>query len=460
MKYVILIFSLLLFSCEETIYNTYETDPRFFNDAFHGNIVGKIIQKESAAKIVVSQVRGIDSTEINVQDGSFIIENLEIGNYDLVIKTDDYRTYLRSNIQVEGGGTTYLGQIDLSKIPDLVASHYPGDLDEIVFNNRDSRLSISMTFTRPMDRESVEQAFSTDPPTEGIFYWGTYTEAPSWIYYEDRYYNGGFDPGATITTYSKITSFSYRVSQKDSYTDTTYNVTLSTAAKDTAGNQLQFPLEFSFSTIQSGSSLNGIQTYPYHGDMYVPLISQDGIQVTFPMNMDPVSTEEAITMTPDLDRIYIWPAKNQLLIYLGGPFMAETDYEININKFAKDLDGVELGEPFSFSFTTTEITVQNTTPRNGELFVDYSGKPITMWFNTYMIKSSVASAFKISPNISGTFNYGTYYSDYDKTAITFNPNSSFIPNTKYTVTLNKDAVDLFGSGLKEDYSFSFITRPE
>jgi len=456
-----LVFVLIVFlvGCEDTIYNTYETDPRLFNDAFHGHIIGKVKQTKSNARVVVSQVHSVDSTIITSNDGSFIIENLEIGNYDLKIMADNYCTYLRTNVMIEGAGTTYLGEIDLSKVPDLVSSHYPADLDEIVFDNRSSRLSISLIFTRPMDRESVEEAFSTNPPTEGIFYWGQYTEAPSWYYFEDRYNSGGFDPGATITTYSKITSFTYRVAMKDSYVDTTYQVTLATSAKDTAGNVLRFPLEFAFSTIQSSSSINGIQTYPYHGDLDVNLISNAGIQITFPRNMDPVSTEDAITMVPDVDRIYIWPEKNQLTIYSGGPFIAETDYTIDISEVAKDLDGVALGNPFSFSFATESITVENTRPRNAELFVDYTQAQVTMWFNTYMIKSSVENAFSISPHVSGSFSWGSYYSN-EKTAITFTPHSTLSANTKYTITVDNTAKDLYGDNLKEPYSFSFITMPE
>ena len=451
---LVLLLFLLMAGCEETIYNTYDTDPRLFNDAFHGHIIGKVKQKNSNARVIVSQVHAVDSTVINASDGSFIIENLEIGNYDLKILADNYRTYLRTNVMIEGAGTTYLGEIDLSKVPDLVSSHYPGDLDEIVFDNRSSRLSISMIFTRPMDRESVEDAFSTDPSTEGIFYWGQYSRLPSWNYFEDSYFGGkGFDPGATITTYSKITSFTYRVAMKDSYVDTTYHVTLATSAKDTAGNALRFPLQFSFSTIQSSQSINGIQTYPYHGDLNVSLISRDGIKITFPRNMDPVTTEDAISMTPNVDRQYIWPQRNQLTIYTGGPFLAETEYEINISEFAKDLDGVPLGNPFSFSFETEPILVNYTSPRNGELFVSYDYTPVTVWFNTYMIKSTVESAFTISPNVSGVFKWGTHNYDGDKTAITFEPNSTLSPNTKYTVTLNNTAIDLYGDNLKGPYSF-------
>ena len=451
--FTILMIMLLFTACEEN--NYYNTDPRYFNDAMHGNIVGKILQTSSRAVVTASQVDPVDSTVIDPSNGSFEIKNLPIGNYDLTIKANNYRIYKRCNVMIQGGGTTYIGEVDLSTIPDLVASHYPEDKGEIVYNNRFSRLTISMTFTQPMDRESVEKAFSTEPPTEGIFYWGYYSTSPNWIYYEDAMGYNGFDAGATITTYSKITSFSYQVSQKDSYTDTTYNVVLATSAKDTAGNFLRFPLTFSFSTIQSSNTLNGIQTNPYHGDVDVSLISGSGISITFPRNMNQKSTEEAITVLPGSDIIFIWPQKNSLTIYTGGVFRADTKYTVTIDSLARDLDGNKLGNTFSFYFTTASVGVSNTNPNNGELFVS-TGTDIYITFNTYMIKSSVQNALNISPAIPGTLDW----SNNSKTMMKFSPSQSLKYNTKYTITIGTHAMDMFGTHLKEPYSFSFITRPE
>jgi hypothetical protein len=446
---------LLLTNCEKNIYN--EVDPRFYNDAMHGSIVGKVLQTSSNALVIASQVKPVDSVFIDPADGSFAIDNLPIGNYDLTIKADNYRIYKNCNVMVEGAGNTYIGEVDLSTIPDLVASHYPEDKDEIAFNNMFARLTISMTFTQPMDRESVEEAFSTDPPTEGVFYWGQYSYAPSWNYFEDsrEYATGGFDQSATITTYSKITSFSYRIAQKDCFVDTTYTVILSSSAKDTAGNYLRFPLEFSFSTVQSSSTINGIQTYPYHGDIYVDLISNSGIRITFPRNMDQSSTESAITITPDTDPIFIWPQNNELTIYTGGAFRADATYEITIDSTAMDLDGVNMGDIFSFSFSTTSVGLSYTYPNNGELFVSRSSD-IRLTFNTYMVKSSVQSAFSISPGVSGSLDW--YYDS--KTAMIFSYNGLLQANTKYTVTIGTEAEDIFGTHMKEPYIFSFITRPD
>ena len=449
-----ILFMVLLFSnCERNYY--YETDPRFFNDAMHGSIVGKVIQTTSRAVVVASQVNPVDSASINPSDGSFEIKNLPIGNYDLIIRAENHRIYKRANVMIQGAGKTYIGEIDLSTVPDLVSSHYPEDRGEIVYNNRFSRLTISITFTQPMNRESVEEAFSTDPPTEGIFYWGQYSSAPNNIYFVETAEYGGFDPGATITTYSKITSFSYSVSQKDSYTDTTYGVTLSTAAMDTSGNHLRFPFEFSFKTVQSSSTINGIQTSPAHGDINVGLIAYNGIQIIFPRNMEPASTENAISLIPESDLIFIWPNYNQLTIYTGGAFHADAQYMITINSTARDLDGIELGNPFSFSFSTASVGLSATYPNNGELFVLTTSK-IRLTFNTYIVKSSVQNALNVSPAITGTLNW---YKD-SKTVMEFSPSQSLQTNTKYTVTIGTEARDIFGSTMKEPYSFSFITRPD
>lgn len=452
---ILIVFAvLLLFACEKNKY-TIDADPRWFNDAMHGSIVGKVLQLDSEAWVIASQVRPMDSTKISPFDGSFAMSDLPIGNYDISIKADNYRIYKLCNVMVQGAGNTYIGEMDLSTIPDLVSSHYPENLAEIVYNNSYSRLTISIIFTQPMDRESVEEAFSTMPPTEGIFHWGQYSTEPNRIYYTDKAENWGYDVGATITTYSKITSFSYQVAQKDSYVDTTYVISLSTEAKDTAGNALRFPLEFSFNTIQSSSTQNGILTSPSHGDVDVNLIAQQGIQVTFPRNMDPASTEQAVSFSPASDILFIWPAYNQLTIYTGGILKADTEYSISIDSTAQDRDGVKLGTPFHFSFETASVKIRSTSPRNGEVFVSKS-EEIYLYFNTYMQKSSVQNAFSISPYISGTLDW--YYDS--KTTLEFNPSQNFQSNTKYTVTIGTSAKDMFGSSIQEPYTFSFIIRPD
>jgi hypothetical protein len=171
--------------------------------------------------------------------------------------------------------------------------------------------------------------------------------------------------------------------------------------------------------------------------------------------MDRVSTESAIHVTPASDIMYLWPQKNQLTLYTGGVLHADTEYSVTIDATAEDLDGIKLGNPFSFSFKTAPVSINYSSPRNGELFVTPSS-PIYLYFNTYMQKSSVQNAFSISPGISGTLDW--YYDS--KTTMQFTHSQNFQYNTNYTVVIDTRAKDIFGSDIKESYTFSFVIRPE
>ena len=175
---VIALLALLVVSCKETIIEP-QIPKEFTNDLLHGDLVGRVLQKTSGAKVFVSQVGPIDSQAVNPIDGSFAFRELRIGNYNVVIRTDSYRIYQNANVQIQGGGVTYLGDVNLSSVPDLVDKFYPEDNGEIVYDWRYGRIAISILFTHPMDRASVEKSFSTVPPSEGMFIWGNYTNVAS-----------------------------------------------------------------------------------------------------------------------------------------------------------------------------------------------------------------------------------------------------------------------------------------
>lgn len=458
MKNILFVFFaalLFLFGCKETIVE-YQTPKEFTNDLLHGDIVGKVIQNSSNAKVIISQVNPIDSATINSQDGSFAFHDLRAGTYDLTIRADNFRIYTRSNLLLQGGSVLYVGQIDLSTVPDLVDSHYPANGGEVVYDWRFGRISISVLFTQPMDRVSVEKAFSTNPPSEGIFTWGSFTQAPIRTIFADE--KGAFDPGATITTFSKITSFTYSFAKKDSYVDTAYTVTVATTAHDTAGHYLRFPLKFSFRTVQSYTTVYGIQTSPSHGDIDVSPLSNYGITLTFPRRMDPASTEAATAVTPQMNKVFLWPDGNVMRIYTGGPFLSDTTISVTVDSTAKDKDGNLLGQRFSFWFRTAPLAVSYTTPGNAQLFVSLS-QPVQISFDNYVVLSTVQSAFSISPSAGGTFSYGGYSPNENLSEVIFTPSTTYQPNTKYTVTVSTVVKDMYGVSMKRPYSFSFVTRP-
>src|SRR5436309_4305048 len=192
--------SAVTFSCKDT--TIVDPPASKTNDQFHGDIVGLVTQKESHAVVYISQVKVVDSTAINPTDGSFKFSNVLLGNYDMTVRADDFRIFERSNVIVRGGGVVYVGTIDLSTTPDLVSSYYPMDQDEIVYDRRFAGIAISIIFTHPMDRKSVDSAFSTNLPSTGIFDWRTYTYSHIYYLYSDASYFSPVNIVAQITTYS------------------------------------------------------------------------------------------------------------------------------------------------------------------------------------------------------------------------------------------------------------------
>jgi len=313
---------LIISGCNKTIVEPQTEVPKeFTNDLLHADLIGKVVQRDSKAMVIVSQVNTVDSVEISPLDGSFAFRDLRAGNYDITIRADNYRIYKNINYMLQGGRVIYLGEITLSTVPDLIESFYPDDNGEIVYDWRYGRITVSILFTKPMDRESVEKAFTVDPPVEGIFNWGNYTEAPMYSLFSDA--ASGYNLGATITTFSKVTSVSYAFAKKDSYPDKEYKVSIGTTAMDTAGSHLRFPFEFSFKTVQSYSTYNGIMTDPVHGDIDVsPLnYSYSGITITFPRRMDKQSVELSTHVTPPMNTIFLWPDENILRIYHFYPIL-------------------------------------------------------------------------------------------------------------------------------------------
>ncbi len=420
---------------------------------YYGSISGKIAQADSKAKIVACQEVDIDSTVINV-DGTFRIENLPIGNYDLTIKSSTYRIYELLNVKVNNETTTYIGEIDLSNIPDLVSHHIPENYDNLGLPDHISSITISIAFTRQMDKQSVEDAFSTFPETEGQFYWGIIRDDPYITdYYADNWYESYNN---TYTQYDN-SAFTFRIAQKDLYADTTYYVTLSTNAKDIRGNQLRFPLEFSFTTQQNSSQFDRIITYPNNGDIIKDLIIYEGIQVLFHKDIDQMKIENSININLCENPILYWPNDRELIIDIGGVFFADTFYSISIDTLQTFIEEPFDNVPFTFSFQTALPQIIKTIPYNGNLNAPIRSE-IELEFNTFVNIDSVITNFSINPNILGDFIYGrSFYHTGHPSYVTFIPSNNLDSNTVYTVTIGGGAEDLYGTNIKEPYIFSFKT---
>ncbi len=474
-------------------------------------LAGKVLPVASMAKVYIEQGRPVDSAFIDPADGYFSLNGLSAGVYKVRIIAAGYDTFT-ALFQVSPGYSYDFGGIRLAEknsnfndtIPSIYDT-YPARGSELIYLPPDkysqgsAALYVSVSFDRPMNRESVEKAFSVDPPVQGgYFVWyqntkrfstssqtSTYRWDGASFYDSAAYESSGMKtvammdlaspavtiPSAEISTYSVAKSFTFYFPRSQCFTDTTYTIRISRSAVDTSGTPLDTALTFTFKTVQSAVAYKDIEMTPHNGDDWVALI-RSGISLTFPRRMDEISTQAGITVNLKAKPEFLWQDYNHLTVYTGGFFVPDTTYIITIDPTVKDLGGKALGTAETLSFRTEPIRITQTLPARGQIGVALTND-ILFTFNTYMDRSSFAQrcilASSAGDTASGAFNY-RYYASYNSSKqrydttfqlnqIAFALSNNMKSNTLYTFTIGAGVKDLNGYPMKENYTLQFITVP-
>lgn len=273
---------------------------------------------------------------------------------------------------------------------------------------------ITVTFSEPMNKTSVQSAFDTSPPIAGSFSWSgnTMTYTPS----SNLSYNSGYK----IVVYG---------------------------AKDLAGNVLEsvyYVWEFStpdLSPTVIGNTPTGTN---------VPVNTQ--ITITFSEDMNFTSTKLAFSTSPPIAGSFSGFANT--MIYIPSRNLSTgTTYTITEGIGAEDSTGNRLQTPFSWKFTTYSTpdiippNVIGSTPTGTNVPIT---PQITMTFSEAMNMTSAQSAFSISCSPSGTLYWigNTMY---------YAPSSNLPYDTTCMVTEGTGAKDLAGNSLQTPYIGQFTT---
>jgi outer membrane protein assembly factor BamB len=169
---------------------------------------------------------------------------------------------------------------------------------------------IMLRFSEPMNRTSVEGAFSAVPAISGTFSWFGDTlnldlTGPLW--------------------YSMP-----------------YTITVGTAAKDAAGNPLESPFSWQFTTTSTPDTTPPVvrSTTPTGDDVSTGTT----ITVTFSEPMDRDATEEAFTSSPDITGTFDWIG-NTMIFTPSVPLSPGIQYTLTVRVGASDLAGNSLYSP-------------------------------------------------------------------------------------------------------------------
>jgi uncharacterized protein (TIGR03437 family) len=270
----------------------------------------------------------------------------------------------------------------------------------------------------------------------------------------------GVTPVAGTVTYAGVTA---------TFTPTTtlaantlFTATVTTGAKDLAGNALAVNYVWTFTT---GASLDVTapsvtSTVPSNGGTNVAVGS--ALAATFSEPMDPATIS---TITFNLKQGVAPVAGTVLYAGLTATFQPlanlspNTTYTATITTGAKDLAGNALAAAYTWSFTSgstpdvTAPTVTSSAPGSGSSNVAF-GSVLTATFSEAMNPVTLTNlTFNLKQ--SGVVVPGTV--TYAGLTATFRPIVALTPNSSFTATVTVGATDLAGNPLAADYAWNFTT---
>jgi len=289
-------------------------------------------------------------------------------------------------------------------------------------------------------------------------------------------FNEVMDASSINTTTFTVTQGTMPVSGTVSYSGTTatftpssnlepntrYTGTITTGAKDPAGNALVNNYVWNFTTgaIPDVTPPTVISTDPLNVAIDVALDKQ--ITAAFSEEMDPTTiTTATFTLkegTTEVSGTVTYAGTTATFSPLAN-LVSNTIYTATITTGSKDLSGNALVNDYVWSFTTAVVTdltpptVISTDPNNGATGVALD-KNITATFSEVMDPLTINSTtFILKNGATAVLGIVTYAG----TTATFSPSINLASNTTYTATITTGSKDLAGNALVTDYVWSFTT---
>ena len=243
--------------------------------------------------------------------------------------------------------------------------------------------------------------------------------------------------------------------------NTTYTATITTAARDLAGNALASDFTWTFTTGATPDTTAPTveSTDPANNATGVPLNQK--IAVTFWEAMDPLTiTTSSFTVTGPGSTLVAGT-----VTYVGTTatftpdslLAANTTYTATITTAARDLAGNALASDFIWTFTTPDTivpTVLSTNPTAGQTDVAINST-VAATFSEPMDPLTITPASFTVTGPGSTLVAGTV--TFVGTTATFTPDSLLAANTTYTATITTAARDLAGNALASDFIWTFTT---
>jgi methionine-rich copper-binding protein CopC len=308
--------------------------------------------------------------------------------------------------------------------------------------------TVKVTFSEPMDGATITTSTFTLRNT------ATSALITATVAYD------GTTNSATLTPSAPLAS------------NTGYTVTVTTGAKDAAGNALASSFTSTFTTLLVDSTPPTIvAVLPTSGATNIR--TDSAVSLTFSEAIDQstitattVSLKNTNTSAVVVATLTYDVGTNKVTLRPNGPLSNSTSYTLTITTGIKDLAGNALASNFTSSFTTAAVTdntaptVVSRTPSNGTTNVA-TNTNITITFSEAMDLATINSTnITIKPTAAGSNLAANVSCNSPCTVATIDPSVDLLNNTSYTVTVSTGVKDVAGNALAASSSSTFTTIPD
>ena len=294
--------------------------------------------------------------------------------------------------------------------------------------------TINITFSETMDPATISSSTitltqGTTPVTTTISYTGTV---------------------ATLTLAGNLTP------------NKVYTGTVTTGAKDLAGNALGTNYTFSFTTGAAPDVTPPVVSSSDPANSSTAVALSKIVTVTFNEAMDPLTiTGSTFTLKQGTTAVTgtVTYTGTQASFVPSGNLLPNTVYTGTITTGVKDVAGNAMVSNYSFSFTTTSApdltppTITSSDPANSATGVAIT-KVVNVVFskalNATTVNSTTFTLKQGSTTVAGNVTYSG-------STASFTPSASLANSTTYTGTITTGVKDVAGNALASNYTFSFTT---
>lgn len=291
------------------------------------------------------------------------------------------------------------------------------------------RAPLTLHFDQAMNTRSVEAALHISPTLQWANTW---------------------DAAHTTITLSPTTALQ---------PDTEYLLTLGASAQSQRFRAVGQALSIRFRTAPAPVVVAAL---PLDGATDVPLDSP--ISIAFSRAIVPATALQqpaafpALHFEPPLAGQATWLDSSTVLFRPATRLQPGMRYQATLDAALTDVNGGQLGTPYSWTFSTTAPRLLEVSPGNNDRLV-LPRSTLVLTFSQPLALDALRATLAISPTIAGTLEATTLLDGRQR--VLFTPDTPLRPDTTYTVTLQAGIASVQGNlPLLESATWHFTTAPQ